>query len=481
MKPFLIRARKKNKYLLLSLSSLIVASIILLLRFLLNSYEYFDAIVFLNLGIMTLLLLLYPLLSALRGAFDYFEPINMFLLTFTLGYFIPAVMLISNPSVSGYNTLGWWDFDYNNLEQALIYSNLSLGSFLIGYSIRSSSIHPVHPVIIQNQTNTYQEYRIKVVLIALFTIFVTSSFLLRHLLGERTSRGIGYEYGFGILQPFTATGLYIPFLYYIFFYSRKKFNILFAGMSFMYILYSVTTSGSRGGILIIILTLLIYRHYLVKKLNFWFLVTSFMFAFFIIIYVGVYRLKAFSSFKMSYLIEMSRMIYLQTFSGLEVLMVVLSQVPSNIPFYNGELIADANLLPFIPRFFYPVKKAIYGYNSFWEDFIQLISKAQSENFVSLPGQFYLDFGILGIVVGSFIVGVFFKMVYRYFLSNKSNRGVVFLYGLFLTIIVQTTPFGFPTTYIWLQNFLIPYILIRYIYQKSRKKKTIEQCSTAVVA
>ncbi len=460
--------QKKNKYLLLSLSSFVIGAAILLMPYLLSSNEYFNELVFANLSLMFFLLVLPPIISAVRGRFDSFEVINLFLLMFTLGYFIPAIMIVVNPSVSGYNTLGWWDFDNTTFQQSLFYGNLALLSLLAGYSVRTTNIRSHRPIIFTNQIDIYQENRVKIVLIILVAIFIASNFLLGQILGERTTRGIGYEYGYGIFQPFTATGLYIPLLYYTYFYSRQKLNIFFASISLIYIFYSITTSGSRGGILIMMLSFLIYRHYLVKKLTLLFSFASIAFASFVVIYVGVYRFDAFTKFDINYLFEMSRMIYLQTFSGLETLMVVISQVPSNISFYNGELIVEANLLPFTPRILFPMKKAIYGYNSFWEDFIHLITEAKTEQFVSLPGQFYLDFGILGIVVGSFIVGLFFKTIYGYFLFNRSNRGVVFLYGLFLTIIVQTTPFGFPTTYIWLQNFIIPYIIVRYIYKNSPK-------------
>jgi hypothetical protein len=194
-------------------------------------------------------------------------------------------------------------------------------------------------------------------------------------------------------------------------------------------------------------------------------------AMFFVFYIGVYRFQAFKAFSLDLLLEYGKVLFLQTFAGLELLMVIISEVPRNIPYYHGELIVDSIFLPFLPRLIFPWKKAVYGYDLFWEHFINLISTGQTQQGVSLPGQFYLDFGVPGIVVGSFIVGMFFKVVYRWFKNGANHRAYVFFYVLFLVIIAQSAYLGsFPFIMQGIIYFFIPFIAIKYIYSNKSKGK-----------
>ena len=93
--------------------------------------------------------------------------------------------------------------------------------------------------------------------------------------------------------------------------------------------------------------------------------------------------------------------------------------------------------------------------------MNLHSAAQTEQFLSLPGEFYADFGIFGIIIGGFLVGAGVSLIYSKFILEINNRGTVFLYFLFFVTVLLMLVFGSPTIYAILVYFMLPYMALSF--------------------
>ena len=452
----------KNKGILFLATSTCSVGLLLVFLCFFRDYSLFSINIYINLFIMFILLVFPPVLAKMKGKFDYFEAINFFILTFFIGYFIISLVVIIDLSRIPLNDREYFLFVFSidNFGKSLLLSNVCLASVLCGYyAVRLNHSNTEHQLV----NDDFNIIRAKKALIFMSVIYFSAIIIRREILGPMISRGFSYFFGYGIFVPFTALGLCIPFFYYIFFISRGK-HYLWSSIISTIVLFNLFTSGSRGGILLPIFTIIISRHYLVKKFNLKNAIFLSVFVTVIMVYVGEYRLESFKRFDIGQLQESAVPTLISTFYGLPSFMLILDRIPDIQPYYHGQAHLESLVWPIFPRIFFPQKPEIYGIGRFWEDAANMISSGNSF-FVSLPGQFYMDFGILGIIVGSFLTGMFLKIIYVTFMSNRNFRGAVFLYVIFLFAFVYMAPFGISTTYMFLERIVIPYFLFRYVYGK----------------
>lgn len=109
---------------------------------------------------------------------------------------------------------------------------------------------------------------------------------------------------------------------------------------------------------------------------------------------------------------------------------IIQSVPEKLGFQYGLYYVYTLLAP-IPRALWPSKpvvsiewlitETIYGQNPLEGPTVT----------PTLIGDLYLNFHVVGIVVGMFVWGLFWQAMYSYLLSNKKNIGVVLMYALLL--------------------------------------------------
>jgi hypothetical protein len=117
--------------------------------------------------------------------------------------------------------------------------------------------------------------------------------------------------------------------------------------------------------------------------------------------------------------------------GIEILMRVIER----LPWVGGMRLGWDTLVEWIstpiPRPFWPEKIAPVSYR-FARTFLE-------ERFTGTPltclGEFYWNFGVLGILGGMFLLGLFCKVVYVYFIGQR-NPGAALLYAISFTAAVQ---------------------------------------------
>lgn len=419
----------------------------------------------LNLLYLASLVLLPAVITFLRRA-DPFAPINFVSLMLCLGYLVPGILLSNDPTLKGYTTLDGFAVENDLLLRGLTWTNLGFSALYCGYYITGRRPARCAP------THAYSPKRLCMTFMVLTLLFVAASATLFVTLGARVQRGIGYEFGYGLLQPFTALGFTVPLFYFAFFHYNHRYRkwsrsvqYSMAGIAAALVLWSFATSGSRGGVLAFVLGILLLRHYLYRRVHLTSLLLVVGISFFLVIYLAIDRVKGLGVGGDALLLAV-RLLYMKTFAGLESFMVVLTQIPSQMSYYHGELFIGANLYPFAPRLLFSTKPDVYGYNLFWEDYISLISAGRTENYLSLPGQLFADFGYIGILVGAFVLGYLLKRIYAHYVVSLNDRGKALVYVIFVVTVVQSLVFIIPTVYLFLQNFLLLILGLKFARRRS---------------
>lgn len=443
---------------------LFVPFLVLIITLATNTYFFTNNIIFshsLNFFLSAIIaLVFFPICYGLaRKNLDLFEPSVLFMLGVVLGFIIPGYMFINNPEIKGFYLLDY-DITSENLNNGLWLTLFAVFSFTIGYYFTRGKIDSARPS--SYELNLQRFY---IAFYIYLTLYIIGSSLSFFVLGDQTSRGLEYEFGYGIFQPFTGLSnfLIVVWLVYFVFTDEIKNNI-FLTIIMVVLLFSSIDISSRGGILGIALAIFATLNYTKFKFNFAHGIMLLMLAMVPIVAIGLGRYDT-SDTAFDIYINFFKVAYLATFSGLEPAMIISEQVPNFMNFYNGKLLLGAFLFPFFPRIIFQSKPEVYGYNLFWEDFISASTQGKSEYFVSLPGHFYLDFGLIGIIIGCAIIGILYAKLYKNFRYNINHKGILVLYVLACITVFFQTPFAIPTSMIVLQVFILPIIFFIYVYQR----------------
>jgi oligosaccharide repeat unit polymerase len=126
--------------------------------------------------------------------------------------------------------------------------------------------------------------------------------------------------------------------------------------------------------------------------------------------------------------------------GLDSLCILIERVPEEEPYTLG-LEHLLILVSWIPRAFWPEKPTISVGKIFYEKFYPAIFHEGTAVAVTLPGQFYWDLGITGVIIGMFLIGVLWQILFRYLVQpsdNLSNILVVsIMFPTFFVIVEQS--------------------------------------------
>lgn len=121
------------------------------------------------------------------------------------------------------------------------------------------------------------------------------------------------------------------------------------------------------------------------------------------------------------------------FYGAESLALILKNVPSSFPYKFGETFLELFIQP-IPRFIWADKPLSIGFQ-FTRAFTVQYYGPHTSSALSLPGEFYLNFGLPGILIGFAIFGVLGRVIYEY-LGQRRGASYAILYALTLYAIVM---------------------------------------------
>lgn len=426
--------------------------------------------------ILFILLVLHPVLSYFRREFDFFEVINIFLFSYFLQFFLSSVLIFLNEDWVVFSQYWEWSI----FGKGLFYADVALIMFYLGYysSLSGRLSRILKRVPFFHFDPNVSITRATIAFISFFFIYLLFVGFLTVRAGGIEAfiagRGTTVQYGYGFTQPFISLGgLLVPFGY-LYLYKNLSKNmyqdisslfrkVIFFGISLAMLIASLSFR-SRGTSLSWILMILVCKHYLERKASFKkmliFIILFLFFSNIILIVRGELLLESLGQsfwkvFQTNFALSLT-----SSFASFEALLVILTHIPQELPYYGLTPIFESFVLPIIPRAIWPAKAAVYGADRIWEDIAGMFSTG-TQYFVSMPGEFYAYLGFFGVVIGMFFIGVIFKSIYL--TLQKEQPASVLLYSVFIVLIPGFIG-GIPYTYVFLQYFALPILLLKYIHK-----------------
>lgn len=138
------------------------------------------------------------------------------------------------------------------------------------------------------------------------------------------------------------------------------------------------------------------------------------------------------------------------------LMLVLDEVPENIDYQYGKTFLHS-LYVFAPRIIFPSKPDVPSVGGWFAQ--KTFPHLRAGGFgITLPGELYLNFGMIGIIFGMFIYGMSCKIFYIFFKLNQNNRSAVLLYSFTLFWIITLSYKYFYLFFAQYLKFVLLYII-----------------------
>jgi oligosaccharide repeat unit polymerase len=258
-----------------------------------------------------------------------------------------------------------------------------------------------------------------------------------------------------ILSRFSEAGL---FLLISINDKKHKLSKFFALIITLMLVHFI--GGVRIDFIRIVLVIAGFYLFYIKKLRVKFFVSSFLIIFiiFYLIVWGAIRHKTIPVDESKFLNEYFIIDKLDFPMLLDNFLLILDTVPNQIPFQHGSTYARLIYL-FIPRFVWQNKPIDMG------TWITMNLRGESNSLTSATatnfGEMYLNFGYLGIILGSYILGFLLKVIviyYKFQQNSKNSMGIcVSLILSFLLFEQWRGSFGY--TFLIYFVLLLPFIII----------------------
>lgn len=405
---------------------------------------------------------------------DLFNPLFQYIIGAQLSYAIVPVIVMAT------------DININSAVRdpmaiaikTSLYSTLSVLFLYVGYkSPFGNKIEKLFPVF----SECFSKNKVMIFIILALSGSVLAIGYLVHIKGGLLLYSMGLsnrtvlfmDYGYLTEMPkLIQLSLYIYFIWY---YLKTKKTALVSVMFFIITSLAIIInilSGSRSNVIYIFITLMFIYNYYVKRIR---LRTMVIPVFFIAIFAYVggairsqvgqgllegNRLEIGSSFINSMTTQIDTFI---------VAMKLIDNVPGNVGYYLGKTYMEAPLA-LVPRVLYPDKPvgATWEMNKIIDEnefkYSTDITVGISGSPANLFHELYLNFGVLGIMVGYFLQGILYRAYYGYICKNSKNRFSL-LFGVYLFSLVSIgDSFGYI---IKLFSTLTP-ILIFYYFAKIKR-------------
>ena len=405
---------------------------------------------------------------------DFFSFINIILCLYFPLFVIPifAILFIPGASIIKYN---YWDM--SSFEYAVWISIFALYALCFGYKLAQKiGVNVSLPFGTEPSIRRIVSY-VFISIIALLVIAIIKSYLMHASLSEIIwFKKYGSEFirrEDSIRGYNTVLLFFESFFSYIFFTCfmlprdnpKNKALIRCANIFILlYIAYTITNgiiTTSKSGPIFIAFFIVAFLHYTRRKVRFKEL--------FILLSIGIFIMITFTSLRTpqaAFPLSFSHiLIYMQSFEAFERLCMIISHFTHN-SYYFGQRLFEEIFILLIPRALWEGKPLIYGARTVLYDINP--DFFFSGYAVGLPGQFYADFGLLGVIIGFAVFGALIRIVYNIFRKNSYNIGMVILY---IYILGQSRNFlygGFPWLNIFVMNILPFFIVLYYIYPRRRK-------------
>lgn len=427
------------------------------------------------LSLLGVILLSSVIYDVVHKKFDLFEAKNFVLLVFFYYYFVCPVRFVIEPEFlqPPYDAM---------LSEGVAWSIIGLLFYMLGYSIglgrKSKAFSPLLGEDDWNKTKT-------VIFVAfLFTLAIIGIAVFADRAGGisniistprrmRSTIRAGSPY-FYFLTYYLLIGTLI--LYASMIGSGKirirKIFIICVCMAGI-LVTSFVMSGSRRNVIVMLITMVVFWHYYKKRMTTGKIIGAFglivcLFMFFGIIRAFMHDLDRVFELTRSAVerAPTSELLYtLMAGNVYRMFLVLLSNVPESYGFLWGS--------SYYRLLFVGIPRAIWSGKP--KNISQMFPELMMPEYrgrnivtsVTLLGEMYWNFSFVGIILGMFLFGILSKVLYRYLMKNKENKGAVLIYAVTVCYFMELFRGTFhTTTLLYLATMLLP-LLVFLGYTKRR--------------
>jgi len=407
-----------------------------------NNYEL---LMWLSIILILFILATPIIISIIRKKFNPFEPI----IIVSLLYFIYFVFAPINDLITG-NTIFFGHDIAPAIPLGFIYVALGVLSMIIGYylsfgktvakSIPSPKINP--------KLSIHYAMALGVFAFILLSFWIRGggSNWIRYLtFNQLGSSAIAGHDGFSS-SPFRnylgfTMNWFIASFVILYVFVKRKRKILWC--FFIAILIVFCTIGFRFRILILVLAPLVYYFLKVKRKNINFRLIVIVIIIFLI--VGVFgavrngfRSGNIASYSLTFYSSWNA--FTRSLAIYQPFLVMIKAIPKLHDYYWGSSYTYIFLQP-IPRALWPDRPEAPQ-----NDIIRTIfgSNKPVKSGVAYPniGEFYANFGLIGIILGMFFFGIILRILFEYLNCYSENEWVLILYSITLPFLVQIVSRGY---------------------------------------
>lgn len=404
-----------------------------------------------------------------KGKIDIFSPISIFSFFYLLLFGIRAIDLI-------YFRPEDLRADEKFYIYSLIYAIVGLHFFQLGYFSKLGRVFFQRNKFIPDQ---WSETKFKLILFIYTAISLFAFLVMIHLSGGFTSyfRNI-HNAMVGITSGKTFVFISvllinIPLLIWFCCNIEQKRSFIFFSIFFLFASILLISLGERGHFITLIISLSICYHYLKKKIHLFSIVSiSTLLILFLVVY-GQYREFTSQSYKIKragFNVKIGLLstygYFINHFDQLRHVKDVVITVPDQLDFQMGKTFFNLLIKP-IPSVIWENKPT--GAGHLVTKYIY--PKAFSLNVTvapSLLAELYLNFHLIGIIIGFYIFGVLCKTLYDFLIKNYKNKNAVILYSISLPYVFNELrgDFSIVTSFL-IFNLFFSFIALNYISKKTR--------------
>lgn len=396
-----------------------------------------------------------------RSEYDLLDALNVLNLGFFLHFTLAPFLLYYNIMPVFYESL----WNYEDFPKALVLVHALCVTIQLGYylDLHKKEKKPFLDGAISE--NKLIVLTITLVLISLSQWMVQASL---EMIGSYIIRS-------GIFIIIASLIFYLP--YFIIMMKPPKCALTTSIVAFSGIIYSLTVSlffgiGSKAGVVNLILAYVFYRNYFIKRIRFSLAAIGAVFGIMVVTYMNYVRASGYTAnIRMDTVNPLSTDNIAtfwaagvsSTLTPFEAFMVVLNTFPRILPYQYGQRLLEDMIFPLFPRIIFSTKPEIYGVAFFWDihrGFLSLENKIYES--VSLPGHFYVDFGLPGLLACGVLVGIIHRYVYERLVLDGVTRGSICLYGILSAYAIISARAFFWTTYSLIASVVIPILILRWL-------------------
>lgn len=443
----------------------------------------------------------YPIVRNLgRGTIDIFEPINLVPVYFAFMMGIRGWSDLAEGSYFLQDYDMYSPYYHEVFSLVFFYSMIALGFLFIGYY---SNLWRLSTQALPKFSFSWTGERVYLTMTFCILLSVGGMLSYAYFLSRFRYQGdlwrvmsnpmlftVGeIEFGGGSLftafSKFAVLGLLVAFLYI----PRREGNVVRFGFGLLFmtsiVTYFLGFGGGKANIFFPLLSVAACHHYCKKQ---WSLRRALLVGL-VVLFVGIPTIGYYREYGFHFqqywndvVVDWSGIgtLLLPLFSrsiGADMFFIILDKTPSPFPFqYGGTMLRVFTIL--IPRQIWPNKPWSFGV-----DFNRIyLAGAGGTSSVapSMIGELYLNFHVVGIILGFLAFGILLRTIYAYCITSPRRKEMVLLYAILLPPMLMNIEGPFADRVFFILMELFPFIVASFILRAPSVAKTGAAASPARV-